>query len=143
MFLHIFWTISVGTVRILWFSTTVPAKVTKIVVSPGDRGPSYDLLVAYHFSDAEYSHKLSIAPREAESLKEGDTVQVQVLPERPDRAQLYQENYPYVFVTVLLCLFTLMPTAGLGKMLWELYVAPWQLRALMREIPPVFGSFWT
>jgi hypothetical protein len=133
MFLQVFWTISVGTVRILWFSTTVPATVTKILVSPGARGPSYDLLVGYDFGGAEYSDKLSVGPRQAESLKEGDTVPVQVVPERPDRAHLYQENYPYLFVTILLCLFTLLPTAALIKMLWQLYGAPWQLRALMRE----------
>src|SRR5262249_53481895 len=106
---------------------------TKILVSPGERGPSYDVLIGYDFGGAEYSHRVSIAPRQTESLKEGDTVLVQVVPERPDRAQLYQEDYPYLFVTILLCLFTLLPTAGLLKMLWQLYVAPWQLRGLLRE----------
>jgi Protein of unknown function (DUF3592) len=133
MFASLFWQISVGVVRLLWFSTLVPAKVTKILVTPGEPGPSYDLLITYRFGEGEYSEKVNIGPREAGMLKEGDTVQVQVLPERPDRGQLYRENYPYVLVTTLLCLFTLGPTVGLTKMLWNLYVSPWKVRRLMRE----------
>lgn len=133
MFAYLFWHIAIGTVKLLWFSTIVPANVTKVLVTPGDHGPSYDILVAYQFGEAEYSEKLNIGPRDAEALKEGATVQVQVLPERPDRAHLYQESYPSVFVTIMLCLFALGPTAALAKMLWELYVAAWKLRALMRD----------
>jgi hypothetical protein len=133
MVTSVFGRIALGTVKLLWFSTRVPAKVSKILVSPGEYGPSYDLLVAYHFGEAEYTSQLTIAPREAERLKEGDHVPVQVLSEQPDRAQLYRQNYPYVFVTVLLCLFTLLPTAGLGRLLWDVYVEPWKLRRLMRD----------
>jgi Protein of unknown function (DUF3592) len=133
MVASLFWQIAIGTVRLLWFSEMVPANVTKVMVTSGDRGPSYDILIDYRFGDADYSEKVNVAPQEAEALKAGDTVPVQVLPEHPDRAQLYRENYPYVFVTVLLCLFALGPTAGVAKMLWDLYVSPWKLRALMRN----------
>jgi hypothetical protein len=133
MFVQVFWSITVGTLQILWFSTVVPATVTNIQVSPGGRGPSYNLCVSYDFQGAAYAHQISIGPRQAEELKPGDVVSVQLLPERPDRPQLYQEDYPCVFVTVLLCLFTLLPTGGLAKLLWQLFVAPWQVRMLMRE----------
>jgi hypothetical protein len=133
MVASLFWQIAAGTVRLLWFSEKVPANVTKVLVTPGDRGPSYDIVVAYRFGEEDYSEKLNVAPQEAEALKAGDTVHVQVLPEYPDRGQLYRAHYPYVFVTVLLCLFAMGPTAGVGKMLWELYVSPWKLRALMRH----------
>jgi hypothetical protein len=133
MVAYLFWQIAAGTVRLLWFSEKVPANVTKVLVTPGDRGPSYDIVVAYRFGEADYSEKLNVSSQEAKALKPGDTVHVQVLPEYPDRGQLYSEHYPYVFVTVLLCLFAMGPTAGVGKMLWELYVSPWRLRALMRH----------
>jgi hypothetical protein len=133
IFAYLFWQIGVGMVRILWFSTKVQATVTQVLVTPGERGPSYDLLVSYPFAGAVYSQKLSIGPRDVERFKEGDAVQVQVLPERPDRAQRYYENYPTLFVTVLGCLFMLGPTLGVAKMLWQLHVAPWKLRTLIRE----------
>jgi hypothetical protein len=139
MFSSIFLQISIGVVRLLWFSTLVPATVTKIVVTPGEPVPSYDLSIAYRFGQGEYSEKINIGPREVEMLKEGDTVQVQVLPERPDRGQLYREHYPDVLVTILLCIFTLGPLFAIGKMVWNLYVLPWQLRNLMRAGAAVSG----
>src|SRR5260370_33201572 len=107
MIASLFWQIAAGVVKLLWFSTLVPAKVTEVLVTPGERGPSYEIVVAYHFGEAEYSEKLTVGAHEAASLKEGHTVQVQVLPERPDRGQLYRQDYPHRFVTILLCLFAL------------------------------------
>src|SRR5947209_6099140 len=69
-FSSIFLQISIGVVRLLWFSTLVPATVTKIVVTPGEPVPSYDLSIAYRFGQAEYSEKINIGPREVEMLKE-------------------------------------------------------------------------
>lgn len=133
LFLQVFWFISIGTIRFLWFSTIVQARVTKILVSPGKHGPSYALQVAYQFEHTDYSSQVDVGPYEARALREGDTVQLQMLPERPDRPQLFQEHYPNVLVSALLALFTLIPTLGVGKMLWQLYGRPWQMRTLMRE----------
>ncbi len=128
-----FWQIAAGVVQVIWFSTIVPAQVTKVLVIPGERGPSHEIAVAYRFGEAEYSDNLRVSSREAEFLKEGDAVRVQVLPERPERAHLYYEHYPSRFVTVFICLTALMPTIGLARILWELYVVPWKLRALLRR----------
>jgi hypothetical protein len=133
MVVTIFWKIAAGTVKLLWFSTVVSAQVTEVGVTPGGRGPSYDIAVAYRFGEAEYADWLRLGPHEAEALKVGDAVRVQVLPERPDRAHLYSERYPYRLVTAVVCLFALMPSISLAKLLAELYVAPWKLRALLRR----------
>src|SRR5438132_7958785 len=61
MVASLFWQIATGTVRLLWFSEKVPANVTKVLVTPGDRGPSYDIVVAYRFGEADYSEKLNVA----------------------------------------------------------------------------------
>src|SRR5262249_31259310 len=114
-------------------STVVQAEVTKVRVTPGVRGPSHEIAVAYRLGEMAYSDNVRISSREAESLKEGDAVRVQVLPERPQRAHLYYEHYPSRFVTVFCFLIASMPTLGVGRLLWELYVAPWKLRSLMRQ----------
>jgi hypothetical protein len=131
LFCQVFWMVAVGQVKLHFFGIVVPARVTKVWSEPGARGPSYRVAVAYRFEDADYTQKLSVG--DARALKVGDTLPVEVLAEAPDRACRYYEHYPFWFVTILCCVFALGPTAAVGKCLWDLYVAPWRLRRLLRH----------
>jgi hypothetical protein len=133
LFAQVFWMVTVGVVKLHFFGTVVPARVTKVWSEPRPRGPSHHVAVAYRYEDAEYTQKLTVGKAEAQALKVGDTLPVEVLAESPDRACLYYEHYPFWFVTILCCVFALGPTAAVGKCLWNLYVTPWKLRRLLRH----------
>lgn len=129
----LFGRINVGTIRFLWWSEIVPAKVTKVTATPRERGPFYALHLAYRYGGSEYTRAVHVAPEEAAARKEGDIVAVQLLPERPDAASLFYPQYPRKFVTAASALFTVLPLAFLVKGLWDLLVAPWKLRRLLRQ----------
>jgi hypothetical protein len=132
MFAYLFWTIALGQVRLQFFGTIVPARVEKIWSVPGPRGPTSWISVAYRYEDTAYTQRqLCIGNSEATKLKVGDTLPVEVLPERPTQAVQYHENYPFWFVTIFSCVIALLPTAAVAKALWDLYVAPWRRRALL------------
>jgi hypothetical protein len=133
MFAQIFWSIAIGQVKLHFFGTVVPARVTRIWNEQKARGPSSYVAVTYRYDDVEYTQTLHVGNAEAKALRVGDTLPVEVLAERPDRAVQYHENYPFWFVTILSCVLALGPTAAVAKVLWGLYVAPWRLRALLRR----------
>src|SRR5262249_46641051 len=80
----------------------------------------------------QYSNDLRVGPQDVAMHKRGDIVQVQLLPERPDSVDLYDEHYPKVFVTILLSLFGLAAAAGALRVLWVFFITPWRQRALLR-----------
>jgi hypothetical protein len=133
MFAYLFWSIALGQIRLQFFGTVVPARVEKIWSVPGQRGPTFWVELAYHYEDTAYKQRqLCISNAEAKVLKVGDTLPVEVLPEWPTQAVQYHENHPFWLVTILSCVFALLPTAAAAKALWDLYVAPWRRRALLR-----------
>jgi Protein of unknown function (DUF3592) len=133
MFTSVVSRVAFGTVRLLWFSQLLPATVTTAEVAADGRGRTWDITLAYQYGGADYAETVRTGRREGEELKAGDAVQVQVLPERPDRPQLYDPRYPARFVTVLMCVIGLMPVAMTARALWDLTVVPWQLRRLLRD----------
>ncbi len=128
----LFWKIGIGVVKILWFSEMVPARVVKVEVVQEEKGPGHYLDVAYRYDGAEYTDRLRISEQESATFKEGDRVEVLVLPEKPGRAHLKNENYPRVLVTVLMALIVLAPSYGVLKLLWVLYVVPFRVRQILR-----------
>jgi hypothetical protein len=133
MFVQIFWSITIGQIKLHFFGTVVPAQVTRIWNEPGPRGPSSYVAVAYRYDDTEYAQKLRISNAEAKALRVGDAFQVEVLAERPDQAVQYFEKYPFWFVTTVCCFLASIPTAAAGTALWVLLGVPWRLRSLLRR----------
>lgn len=139
LFAGLFFQIAFGSIRFLWFAELVQASVTRIDFTQASRGENCDLTVAYQMDGAEFSSKLRVATAEGKRYQPGDLVAIALLPERPDRPQLHSENYPRVFVTVLLVLFGLLPLAALVKLFWDMTVVPWRLRQVLRHGVAVNG----
>jgi hypothetical protein len=134
MFTVVYVGIAVGTIRWMWFSDLVPGTVTEAQIEPGDRGGRvWDLTLAYTFGGVDYSKTIRTGVRAGESFTPGGKVQVQVLPERPDWGNLYDPDYPVRLVTILMCLFGLLPLMVPFKVLSHMIVAPWRLRRLLRD----------
>ena len=105
----LFWRINVGTIRFLWSSKVVPARVTKVTATPQDRRMFHELHLVYQYDGSEYTSAIHIAPDEATARKGGDIVEVQLLPERPDAASLFCANYPKKFVTAFSAVLAVAP----------------------------------
>jgi len=134
MFLVIYLKIAGGTIRLLWFSELVPARVTRAEIEPGSRGGrTWQVTLAYQFAGSDYSNTVYTGVREGESFTAGGKVRVQLLPERPDRGNLYDPDYPARFVTVLMCAFAVLPLMVPFKAFAHMVVAPWRLRRLLRD----------
>src|SRR5262245_16781973 len=130
---HMFWTNAIRQVRITWFSSIVPAKVMAVRTLPGNPAPGHEITVAYQYEGTDYTNDLRISPSEAATLKEGDVVQMWVQPDWPAHAQRYDEHYPGLTFALMCCSMALVPTLGILKLLWDLYLAPWRLGQLIRE----------
>lgn len=134
MFAQVFWMTNLGVIRVLWFSREVPATITRIVVTPaGERGNIHDMDLTYRVDGVEYTNRVRVSAAEAEVRKEGDAMQARFVPERPDVAQPIPENYPVVLVTVFCGFLASAPFFAIAKLLWELFVAPWRQRQLLRS----------
>jgi hypothetical protein len=134
MFLFVYVQIAVGTIRFMWFSELVPATVTSAAIEPGGRGGQiWNLTLAYRYAGNDYSHTIRTGIRAGESFQAGDKVQVQLLPEQADRANLYDPDYPVRLVTVLLCAFGILPLMVPFKVLWHFILVPWRMRRLLRD----------
>ncbi len=140
MFAHVFWTTGSGMVKLYFFSVNLAGQVTRTWTTPGARGPSHFIAVAYRYEGTDYEQEMSITDQEAIRFKQGAAVPLQLLPERPDRPQLYREQYPYTFVTIMGALMAAGPCLAVVRMLWLLYVAPWRLRCLMRTGAATLGT---
>jgi hypothetical protein len=140
MFVFIYLKISVGTIRLLWFSERVPATVTQAELEPGGRGGrTWHLTLAYQFAGADYTHAIHTGVRAGESFKAGDRVHVQLLPEQADRGGLYDPDYPARFVTVVMCAIGILPLMVPFRAIWHFGVVPWRVRRLLREGTPTAG----
>jgi hypothetical protein len=71
-FAQIFWLAGSGTIRLLWFGESTPARVREVLESPGKHGPFHEVEVTYPVDDV------------------GDVVTVIYAPRRPRRSVLYE-----------------------------------------------------
>jgi hypothetical protein len=128
---QLFVRIVAGTLHFIWWAEVVPAHVTKVFTRPGNRGPNYYLDVTFRVGGADHTATVAASPQDAER-QEGDPVEVVVLAEQPDHAQLYYAHFPRTFVTLFMLPLGIAPFALVGKLLWDLFIAPWRLRRLLR-----------
>jgi hypothetical protein len=132
-FWQAFWHVGTGTIRVLWFSQSAPAVVKEVLTVPSKHGWEHEAVLAYRVGDVDFVRHLRIAAQEAETMHPGDTLTVHFVPERPDTAELRADNYPVMFVTVFSAILAVVPGLAAGKLLWNLLIAPWRTRRLLRD----------
>lgn len=137
---QLFLRIQLGSIRSMWLSEVVPARVTRAFAQPREHrsAPDHFLSVVYQVNGEEHSDDLRVGPQDVASHQPGDIVQVQFLPERPDAPTLYYEHYPKTFVTIGMSLFALAIVSAMLKACWDLFI-PWRQHNLLCWGEATFG----
>jgi hypothetical protein len=129
---YLFCMVGVGQVKLYFGSVVLPAEVIGAREEPvANSHVRHFLTVTYRLDGAAHSSELLASSAEVAKFKVGSTVRVTLLPEYPDRAQIYYEHYPRRFVAATGALFALAPVVSILALLWRLYVSPWRLRQLL------------